>query len=290
MKKSLRILSALLIVLFTLTALPVYATSDSTAPYESEPTYAGTPAEDPEEVADTTAPPASDGVAEGNASDETNGEVEDVATDPNTPAAEESISETESTQAEEEEDPKKDSPRFELSKEVLMVVSVVLLVAVVALALSLRSAKAECRQLRELITELENKPAPAPVAPTSEPEDEMITRTSRQAPVKAPSAPPVFYTEGLSGYYAGQVIPVKNQMGFGRDAACDFRYPSEAGSISKVHCALIPAKDGVILVDLGSTCGTYLGTGERLKPHHNYLLKRGDNFFLSNPDQSFRIR
>lgn len=290
MKKSLRILSALLIVLFALTALPAYATADTPTPNESEPTYEGTPEDVPEEVAETTAPPESEGVAEGSASDETNGEADSIATTPGTSATEESISETESTQPEGDEDSKKDSPRFELSKEVLMVVSVVLLVAVVALALSLRSAKAECRQLREQITELENKPAPAPVAPTSEPEDEMITRTSRQAPVKAPSAPPVFYTEGLTGYYAGQVIPVKNQMGFGRDAACDFRYPSEAGSISKVHCALMPAKDGVILVDLGSTCGTYLGTGERLKPHHNYLLKRGDNFFLSNPDQSFRIR
>ena len=290
MKNSLRILSALLIVLFALTALPAYATSDSTAPNESEPVYEGENQSAPDEAVETTAPPASGGVAEGNASDDPATEGEGIATTPGTSATEESISETESTQPEDEEDSEKDSPKFELSKEVLMVVSVVLLVAVVALALSLRSAKAECRQLRDHITELENKPAPAPVAPTSEPEDEMITRTSRQAPVKAPSAPPVFYTEGLSGYYAGQVIPVKNQMGFGRDAACDFRYPSEAGSISKVHCALIPAKDGVILVDLGSTCGTYLGTGERLKPHHNYLLKRGDNFFLSNPDQSFRIR
>lgn len=290
MKKTLRILSALLIVLFTLTALPAYATSDSTAPYESEPMYEGEIQDAPEEVVETTAPPASGGVAEGSASDETDGEGVGEVDAPDNTATEESTSETESTQLEEEEDSEKDSPRFELSKEVLMVVSVVLLVAVVALALSLRGAKAECRQLRELITELESKPAPAPVAPTSEPEDEMITRTSKQAPVKAPSAPPVFYAEGLSGYYSGQVIPVKSQMGFGRDAACDFRYPSEAGSISKVHCALIPAKEGVILVDLGSTCGTYLGSGERLKPHHNYLLKRGDNFFLSNPDQSFRIR
>lgn len=286
MKKTLRILSVLLIVLYVFAALPMQPVRAEEAVSEP-PVYESTPDESSAsqgEQADSTVPETG-GIAQGSASD-SSGET----------VAEESISVTEattattSTQQEKEEDSEPKAPRFALTRDVLILVSAVLLLAVAVLAVLLGRTKSQVRQLQDRITELESRPATAPTAPmTSGPED--VTRTSRPAaaPVAANTAPG-FFLEGTGGYYSGQRIPVKVQMGFGRDMNCDIRYPSEAGGISKVHCALLPAKDGVVLVDLGSTCGTFLGTGERLKPHHNYLLRRGDRFYLCNPDQAFRIQ
>lgn len=296
MKKAMCILTALLLTILILAVLPssrlVLPASASGMGNES-----GTPSD---EV--PNADPAM-GTEEGEGSVESVPENNDQSTPADDSAEDINVSETSGEAGvavgetiETIEKPSTKAPvseeksfRFELSREFFIVVSVALLLAVVILAIALSRSRTDFRQLQDRITELENRPAP-PVIPVSGPE--MVTRTSRQPPIKEPSVKtaPSFLLEGISGYFAGQIMPVKSQTGIGRDAACDIRYPSEAGSISKVHCALIPAKDGVNLVDLGSTCGTFLGSGERLKPHHNYKLTHGDCFFLTNPDQSFRIQ
>ena len=45
----------------------------------------------------------------------------------------------------------------------------------------------------------------------------------------------------------------------------------------------------MILVDLGSTYGTFLPNGTKLTPNQQYLLKRGEGFCLANPKQRFTI-
>ena len=70
---------------------------------------------------------------------------------------------------------------------------------------------------------------------------------------------------GISGQFAGQAFPVSTHgVMLGRDpASCDFVFPSNAKGISRNHCKLQfnPQTQMFVLYDLGSSFGTYLGSG-----------------------------
>ncbi|MBY0585631.1 FHA domain-containing protein [bacterium] len=75
-----------------------------------------------------------------------------------------------------------------------------------------------------------------------------------------------------AGKLAGKEIPVRNnQFVIGRDPSCHLRPSSPA--VSKLHCAVIVADEGVWLRDLKSTNGTFLN-GQRL--NDRALLHHGD--------------
>jgi pSer/pThr/pTyr-binding forkhead associated (FHA) protein len=75
-----------------------------------------------------------------------------------------------------------------------------------------------------------------------------------------------------NGKLSGKEIPVRNnQFVIGRDASCHLRPSSPA--VSKLHCAVITADEGVWLRDLKSTNGTFLN-GERISDRA--MLHHGD--------------
>ena len=57
-------------------------------------------------------------------------------------------------------------------------------------------------------------------------------------------------------------------------------------------CALeaVEAADGEVqLTDLGSSYGTFVGSGQRLNANSPMTLHRGDTFWLGSKEQMFRI-
>lgn len=75
---------------------------------------------------------------------------------------------------------------------------------------------------------------------------------------------------GIDGEHAGSCFRILNRrLTIGRDPArCAILFPYEASDISRVHCTLGYREDSRVFVleDNGSSNGTFLMNGERLKP------------------------
>lgn len=98
----------------------------------------------------------------------------------------------------------------------------------------------------------------------------------------------MFRLQGNSGIYHGKSIPLEegSTVILGRDAAIAQLVLNDQ-MISGKHARLEIGKQGVILVDSGSTNGTFLSTGERLTPEQPYPLRPGDSFYLADNGNSF---
>ena len=71
----------------------------------------------------------------------------------------------------------------------------------------------------------------------------------------------------------------------GRDASCRIVFKEDTPGISRKHCALTwdADKQCFVLMDLGSSYGTYLKDGTKLQPKKAYRLQPGDCFYLAEP-------
>ncbi len=97
---------------------------------------------------------------------------------------------------------------------------------------------------------------------------------------------------GVSGYFQGHSFLVAaNTVTFGRDAAkCTVAYPTDTRGVSGIHCRVEYSGSKLYLTDLGSTYGTYLIDGTRLKEHVAYELHSGDQFYLAEKRNLFLVR
>ncbi|MFB9277438.1 FHA domain-containing protein [Cohnella cellulosilytica] len=99
---------------------------------------------------------------------------------------------------------------------------------------------------------------------------------------------------GIEGEHAGSCFRVLNRrLTIGRDPArCAILFPYEAVDISRVHCTLKYSQDTRVFVleDKGSSNGTFLLSGERLKPGVKYELRSGERFSLSGDAHWFEVR
>lgn len=103
--------------------------------------------------------------------------------------------------------------------------------------------------------------------------------------------PPVL--RGLTGFYAGQSIPMEEKPWvFGRDQhVANLVFPPEVTQVSKRHCELRydPQVDTVVLEDTWSSNGTFLESGEKVEPGKPKRLRPGDRFYLATRDNLFEI-
>lgn len=87
----------------------------------------------------------------------------------------------------------------------------------------------------------------------------------------------------------GVIVPVdKTMMLIGRSQECDIHFREDATDVSRRHCRIEKQGNGLLLTDLGSTCGTFL-RGERLTPNVPVLLRKGDTFTLGKANHSFTV-
>lgn len=96
---------------------------------------------------------------------------------------------------------------------------------------------------------------------------------------------------GVGGYFNGRNLPLgSGALIFGRDASrCTAVYPTDTKGVSGCHCKVELAGGQVVLTDLGSTYGTYLKNGTRLTANVPCSLRIGDEFYLAEPANTFRI-
>lgn len=98
------------------------------------------------------------------------------------------------------------------------------------------------------------------------------------------------YVSCLSGPLRGQVYPVGQEgLMIGRGAECGIRFPEGSPGISGRHCQLRWQQGVLVLSDLGSTYGTFLGDGRKLPPNYPMQLVAGSRFYLANVGCLFQI-
>lgn len=117
-------------------------------------------------------------------------------------------------------------------------------------------------------------------------------RLARRAP--ATQARGKVQLKGVSGYFAGSVIEFgERTMTVGRDPAlCQVVFPGEEKRIGRSHCKLHfdPVRRRLDLEDCGSTNGTFMLSGERLRPGTRRRLVAGDRFYLVDLDHVFEVQ
>lgn len=98
---------------------------------------------------------------------------------------------------------------------------------------------------------------------------------------------------GISGQFAGRAFSIAPQGAMlGTDAAsCDFVFPQGSPGISRNHCKIQynPQTQMFILYDLGSSYGTFLGSGVRVPQGQPMALRPGDDFYLASQATLFRV-
>lgn len=144
----------------------------------------------------------------------------------------------------------------------------------------------------------------APVAPAVAASGNPVDSTAGGPTVGSPTATPAFVPPAPAAmprrtaccacraYPAplpGRRFPMADTVRIGRDPSLNqLSYPANVKGISRQHCELRLVNGQVYLKDLGSTYGTFLGSGQRLAPPNQpVLLKPGDRFSLASPQETF---
>lgn len=112
------------------------------------------------------------------------------------------------------------------------------------------------------------------------------------APVAVPSQPkslsPAVSLRAISGPLQGQNFSLNGRLTIGRDpTGCNVIFPPSTKGISRRHCVLEKRADGVYLMDIGSSAGTFLSSGQRL-PLNKWIRVNG-SFYLGSTAVMFRI-
>lgn len=93
-----------------------------------------------------------------------------------------------------------------------------------------------------------------------------------------------------AGPLQGQVYPIRgNEILFGRESACAVRMPDKTPGISRRHACIRWQQGRPVLIDLGSSYGTYLADGKQLPPNYPEPVAAGTRFYLGNRGNLFQI-
>lgn len=96
---------------------------------------------------------------------------------------------------------------------------------------------------------------------------------------------------GTGGKLANRKYRVTQATKIGRDSSkCGISFPIDTKGVSAVHCEVEPSGSGILLRDLNSTYGTFLGNGTKVEPGENRRLSSGDSFYLGGEDNRFEVR
>ena len=88
----------------------------------------------------------------------------------------------------------------------------------------------------------------------------------------------------------GQTYPIRgNEMLFGREAVCAVRMPDGTPGVSRRHCCIRWQQGIPMLIDLGSTYGTFLADGKQLPPNYPEPVAAGTRFYVGNKGNLFQI-
>ena len=144
------------------------------------------------------------------------------------------------------------------------------------------------------IKKKKNKNVPEP-QPEPQPEPVQTSSFGETAQADPASGPYIENDSGLriqaeTGVFAGRRFAITGELRIGRDPSRnDLVYPAETKGISGVHCKLVARNGQLILVDLGSTYGTFLQGGQRLAANQAIDIHPGERFYLASRDEQFVV-
>lgn len=156
---------------------------------------------------------------------------------------------------------------------IIVLVAVVAVAAVVIVVVVTRSKKAPAA-----------RPVPQPVVqPAPQP-------APMQQPAAAVPSAQGAVISGMKGFLAGRQFTVSGSVILGRNTQkCSVCFPVDAPGISGVHCEIRRNGSSYEIIDRGSSCGTFLGSGQKLVPDVPVELPSGTYFYLGSPEQLFQI-
>lgn len=92
------------------------------------------------------------------------------------------------------------------------------------------------------------------------------------------------------GVFAGNTFEIRKNINIGRDPKrCQIVFPDSTQGISALHCEVQMNGDHVLLVDRGSSYGTYVSGGIKLTPNEPHILQRGETFYLASHKNEFKL-
>lgn len=95
---------------------------------------------------------------------------------------------------------------------------------------------------------------------------------------------------GVKGVMAGRSFSISGSAVIGRNPErCTICFPINSQGISGVHCEIRQSGAGYEIIDRGSSCGTFLGSGQKLVPDVPSALPSGMYFYLGSSEQLFQI-
>lgn len=110
-----------------------------------------------------------------------------------------------------------------------------------------------------------------------------------QSPAPAPRRGAVI--TGVKGIMSNRDFPINGSVIIGRNSQkCNICFPVDTKGISGTHCQIRQASNGYEIVDLGSSNGTFLGSGQRLTPDVPVIIPDGTYFYLGSAEQLFQIK
>lgn len=117
----------------------------------------------------------------------------------------------------------------------------------------------------------------------------IVLRKKKPEPVPVPAAPVVPQkiptVRSCAKINYGDHVSVSCQpVMIGRSSACGLRFPNDAPGVSGSHCSVQwDGKTGdFIVMDLNSTYGTFLMSGQKMTPNTPYRMRAGDRFYLAD--------
>lgn len=94
----------------------------------------------------------------------------------------------------------------------------------------------------------------------------------------------------ISGQLKDKDFVLKDKLVFGRDPKrCKVVFPLDTEGVSGLHCQLVKENGKIVLTDLGSTYGTYVGNGLKIDKDTPVELKKGDTFSLGSDKNKFVV-
>ncbi len=94
----------------------------------------------------------------------------------------------------------------------------------------------------------------------------------------------------IAGSLQGQTYPIRgNEIVFGRESICAVRMPEGTPGISRRHACIRYQQGMPMLIDLGSSYGTYLADGKQLPPNYPEPVAAGIRFYLGNRGNMFQV-
>lgn len=100
-----------------------------------------------------------------------------------------------------------------------------------------------------------------------------------------------FYAEVIQGVLKGRKYHLTGQRTMiGRAEEANIRYPADTRGISRKHCQVLKDTNGLMIMDLGSSWGTFIEGKGKIPANQPVVVSEGDMIHLGSEENTLIIR